>query len=457
MTSLDTGLSLAQAYETHFASSQRMHARAVTVLAGESAHDSWRFDPFPIYFTHAEGARKWDGDGHSFIDFWMGHGALLFGHRFAAVESAVAAQLRRATHLGGAHDLQVAWAERVTRLIPSAERVRFTASGTEATMLALRAARSFTGREVVIRIDGHFHGWHDEALARAVPHEVAGINPATAENVIVLPFDLELIAGAVSDLRPAAVILEPGGGAAGALPWSAESLAELRGITARHGTLLIFDEVISAFRYAPGGVQQLAGVMPDITVLAKILAGGLPGAAVAGHSEVMSVFGRGMQRADRWAQAPHTGTFNANPLSAAAGIAALDAAADGEAQVVAERAAARLVDGVNDAARRRRADVAMFRQSSIFHIVIGASGGPVGPSPEVFAAHRHFHAGYIDLRRALLLEGIDAHLVHGWVSTAHTAAVIDDAIAAFDRAFARVTLPSAGQFCGEAGDVLGQR
>lgn len=430
MARTETDTALAEAFSTRFAGSRALHARASAALAGAATHDSWRFDPFPIQFRDAAGARKWDVDGHPFIDFWTAHGALLLGHRHAAVEEAVSRQLARVTHPGGAHPLQIEWAERVIRLIPSAQRARFTASGTEATLLALRVARSFTGRDVVLRIDGHFHGWHDEALARAVPAG-AGINPGTADHVVVVPFDLDRIDEALRDLEPAAVILEPGGGGAGALPWSSDELATLRTLTTGSGTLLIFDEVISAFRYAPGGVQELSGVMPDLTVLAKILAGGLPGAALAGRAEVMAVFG---------SRVPHTGTFNANPLSAAAGIATLDLVSDGLAQAAAERAAQRLVSGVNAAAARRGADIRLFRQSSIFHLVIGsqATGSSAEPSPSVFALHRQFRDQYLQLRRALLLEGVDAHLVHGWVSAAHSDAIIDEAIAAFDRAMARI-------------------
>lgn len=432
MARLESDTALVHEYATRFAASRALHERAAASLAGASTHDSWRFDPFPLQFTDAWGAYKRDADGNTFVDLWTGHGALLLGHRHPAVESAVAEQLARSTHPGGAHPLQVEWAECVRRLIPSAERVRFAASGTEATLLALRVARSFTGREVVIRIDGHFHGWHDEALARAVPAS-AGINPRTAENVIVLPFDLNQIAEALSELEAATLILEPGGGGAGALPWSSEDLATLRELTTRHGTMLIFDEVISAFRYAPGGVQELSGVLPDITVLAKILAGGLPGAAVAGRADVMSVFGTRM---------PHTGTFNANPLSAAAGIATLNLIADGVPQIIAERACERLVQGVNAAAERHGHDLRLFRQSSVFHIVLGglATGAPVAPSPAVFGLHRQFRDDYIRLRRALLLEGVDAHLVHGWVSAAHTDDAVDEAVRAFERAMERSLL-----------------
>jgi glutamate-1-semialdehyde 2,1-aminomutase len=435
------GTALTQEYAARFPQSCRLHARAVASLAGEAAHDSWRFDPFPLYFARCDGARKTDVDGNTHIDFWMGHGALLLGHHHPDVDGAVETQLRTACHYGGAHALQVEWAERIVALVPSAERVRFVASGTEATLLALRVARSFTKRAAVIRIDGHFHGWHDEALAKAIPHDVAGFNPGNVENLYVLPFDLDLLSDAVDDLRPAAIILEPGGGSAGALAWSIDSLAELRRITQRSGTLLIFDEIISGFRYAPGGVQELSGVMPDLTVLAKIAAGGLPGAALAGRADIMRVFGAGIRDGAILSAVPHTGTFNASATSAAAAIATLYKVADGTPQAEADRAAGRLVDGINRRAAAHGAAVRAFRQSSIFHLVVGVASDEhavVGPSPEVLISQRTHRKDYAALRQSLLLNGFDAHLVHGWVSAVHSEPIIDAAIEAFDRALARL-------------------
>jgi glutamate-1-semialdehyde 2,1-aminomutase len=142
----DARAAVAEDYAARFRGSREKHQNAAA-LAGEAAHDSWRFEPFPVYFDCAAGPRKWDLDGNVYVDFWMGHGALLFGHRFPPVEAAVAAQLARGTHLGGAHSLQVDWAEQIRSLIPSAERVRFTSSGSEATLLALRVARSFTAAQ----------------------------------------------------------------------------------------------------------------------------------------------------------------------------------------------------------------------------------------------------------------------------------------------------------------------
>src|SRR5262249_19779553 len=144
------------------------------------------FGPFSVYMERAEGARKWDVAGHGFIDYWMGHGALLMGHGFAPVVEAVGRQATRGTHFGACHPLGVRWAELVRDMILSAERARFTASGTEATLLAFRIARAYTGRDLILKFDSHFHGWHDEAMAHYFPRSSAGFNPGSEEQVVVV-------------------------------------------------------------------------------------------------------------------------------------------------------------------------------------------------------------------------------------------------------------------------------
>lgn len=428
-------------YSDHFAASRAMFDCARRVLAGGTTHDGWMVEPFPVYVKEARGAHKWDADGHRLIDFWMGHGALIKGHAFPPVTAAVAGQAARGSHYGAASELEVLWAELVCSLIPSAERVRFTSSGTEATMLALRVARAYTGRNLIIKLDGHFHGWHDEALAQFVPAETAGINRGTATGVATAsPFAAESVIELLDEEETAAVILEPGGGGGGSLPWDWQFLAKLREATHAHGALLIFDEVISAFRYSPGGVQGLCGIFPDLTVLAKILSGGLPGGAVAGRAEFMDVFGAGKVVGGRRAKVPHTGTFNGNPLSAAAGIALLSHVGDGTAQAQADAAARLMVDSVNQIANKLRVDVHLYQQSSIFHILIGArqAGVSLEPSGSVIALYSQYPERYAALRRALLQEGVDTHPVHGWMSSAHDDGVIARAVEAFDRAMRRL-------------------
>jgi glutamate-1-semialdehyde 2,1-aminomutase len=426
-----------RAYEVKFARSLPLFQRAERVIAGSTTHDRRGFGPFPVFVDRAEGPYKWDVGGHPLLDYWMGHGSLLFGHGFRPVVEAVTRQVTRGTHYGASHELEVRWAERVCALIPSAERVRFTASGTEATLLALRIARAFTGRPRAITLAHHFHGWHDEVLAPLFGNRPAGFNPGTLTQAAAAS-DLEGVVRLLERGDVAGVILEPGGAGTGALPWSPDFLRGLREATRAHGTLLIFDEVISGFRHTPGGVQQASGVMPDLTTLAKILAGGLPGGAVAGRADIMEVFGNGLLRGDHWVQVPHTGTFNANPLSAAAGIAMLEHVADGVPQEKARQAAERLVDLVNRAAAARRVDVHLYTNgTSIFHILIGAhaAGAPLGPSETFVTLHAAHRENYAQLRRALLVAGLDTHPLHGWVSAVHEPEIIETTAEVFDHAF----------------------
>ncbi|HWO26237.1 MAG TPA: aminotransferase class III-fold pyridoxal phosphate-dependent enzyme [Kofleriaceae bacterium] len=419
-----------------FAAEAELGERAHRVLAGGSAHDSQTVAPFQPFFVRAQGPFKWGASGRRFVDFWTGHGSLLFGHSFAPVLEAIARQLPLGMHLGGLTPDVVRWAELVCELVPSAERVRFTSSGTEATLLAIRVARAFTGKQQLLKFSGHFHGWHDEALAYVCPPEAGGLNLGAADQVALAdPTDAESVIEFIAETPVAAVILEPGGGSSGELPFDREFLAALRKGTQEHGTLLIFDEVVSGFRYSPGGVQAMCGVLPDLTVLGKILCGGLPGAAIAGRREIMDVFGKGTRVNDRSARVLHTGTFNANPLAAAAGAVTLEHARDGAAQAAARRAAARIADDVNQAAERRGVDVKLYtNDASILHIMIGAATADATKTP--MALHRDHPERYAMLRRALLVEGVDCHPAHGWVSAAHDdAEAIDATTEAFARAF----------------------
>jgi glutamate-1-semialdehyde 2,1-aminomutase len=431
-----------RAYEEKFAASKPVTYRAQWTIAGAATHDRRRFKPFAVYVARAEGPRKWDVADQPLIDLWMGHGALLMGHSFPPVVEAVRRQMGLGTHFGAAHELEVEWAERIHELVPSARRVRFTASGTEATMLAFRVARAFTGRPIVMKFEGHFHGWADEAMAHGYPQREAGFNAGAIEQVHLA--DLADPGPVIERLKArdvAAVILEPGGGSSGALPWSREFLQALREATEQAGTVLIFDEVVSGFRHGVGGVQDVTGAKPDLTTLGKIVAGGLPGGVLAGRVDIMAVLGDGTRFGKRTGRVPHTGTFNANPLSAAAGIAMLEHVADGQPQEIARRAAERLAAGINVQAQRHGVDVYAYTNgTSIYHVLIGAqaAGAPLGPSPAFTRLHRQRPEHYALLRRALLVEGVDAHPVHGLLSATHDDATMDEAVAAYGRAFGRV-------------------
>ncbi len=257
------------------------------------------------------------------IDYTMGHGALILGHAHPAVVAAVQAQVARGTHYGAGHPLEVEWAERICSMVDSVDEVRFTASGTEAAMLAVRVARAATGRDVLVKLDGHFHGWSDPVSANLVDGE-----PRTSTGVpvtqllttrVVRAGDLDALRAVLDTEEVAAVIFEGSGAHYGRVPLPDGYAAALRAECDRAGALLIIDEVVTGFRVATGGMQSLLGVRPDLSMFGKVMAGGLPGGAIGGRRDLMELLATTIE---------HPGTFNANPLTAAAGIATLDICAE---------------------------------------------------------------------------------------------------------------------------------
>ena len=409
--------------------SAALHARARRLLPGGVTHDVRAVAPFPPAVSWTEGSRKRDLDGHELICYVMGHGALLLGHGQPAVVAAVREQAARSFHPGACHELESEWAEAVIRLVPSAERVRFTSSGTEATLLALRLARAATGRGRIIKLAGHFHGWHDQVAIGTDPPfdgpDTAGLPPGIASSVVTVPADVPALAAALATGDIAAVILEPSGAAWGTVPLPAGFLEAARQLADESGALLVFDEVVSGFRWAPGGVQEVSGVRPDLTALGKILAGGMPGGAVGGRSDVMDHLG-GISGDPR--RVAHPGTHNAHPLSAAAGVTALGLVASGEAQAQAARLAATMRSELTSVFERCGVAGRAYGESSTFHLLFGPDGpaelDPAalksGLTPQVSSA---LHCG--------MLRG-GTHLFHGsgFLSTAHSERDVEQTVAA---------------------------
>jgi glutamate-1-semialdehyde 2,1-aminomutase len=409
--------------------------RAQQVIPGGITHDIRYLRPFPIYVERAAGPRKWDVDGHEYLDYWMGHGALFLGHCHPAVVKAIREQAARGTHLGASHELEVRWAELVRQLVPSAEMVRFTMSGTEATHLALRVTRAFTGKSKIVKFQGHFHGWHDGVAAGVhPPFEIplsAGVPGAILDQVLLCPpNDIKAVETLLQRGDIAGVIIEPAGGQAGTTPTIPGYLQELRALTRRHEVVLIFDEVITGFRYAPGGAQAYFNVVPDLTTLAKIVAGGLPGGAVCGRRDLMSMMAhRGDPAWDRSERVAHAGTFNANPVSAAAAIATLEICADGALQARANKAGEELRRGLADAMKKAGVPGAVYGEVSIYHVSFEGKPGLAG-----FDRPRRGELYHL-LRCALINEGVDCSLHHGWISATHGEREIVATIAAYERAF----------------------
>ena len=368
-------LSIVEAqYRARTKRSAQLYQEACQVIPAGLTHDSRTTLPYPIYAARAAGPRKWDVDGNEYVDYFGGHGALLLGHSHPAVVEAVQRQVTLGTHWGASHELEVRWAELVQRLIPCAERVRFTASGTEASQLALRLARAYTGKPKVLRFVGHFHGWHDQVAPGAMSHfdgsVPAGIPPSLLEQSIVLPADDVAPAVEAIETRDdiAAVILEPSGASWGQVPVPPGFVAALREATRRRGVLLIMDEVITGFRWSRGGAQSRYGITPDLCVLAKILAGGLPGGAVAGRRDVMDQLDAAAAKAARREKIGHQGTFNANPLCAAAAVATLQLVETTEACAQAEATAESIRNGMRKILIEGQVPWGIYGEASTFVI-----------------------------------------------------------------------------------------
>ncbi len=441
-------------YAKEFAGSAARYEQARGVFPAGVTHDLRHMEPFPIFVGRQAGCRKWDVDGHELIDYWSGHGAMLLGHSHPDVVAAVQAQMERGTHAGGCHDLEVEWGRWVQKLVPSAERVRFTGSGTEATLMALRLARIHTGRPKFLKFAGHFHGWHDAATVGADPpydnFAVPGVPSAVADNTVVIrPNDLDSLEKTLqADAAIGAVILEPTGGHWGAVPIRGPFLTAVRELTSKYGQLLIFDEVITGFRVAPGGAQERYGIMPDLTTLAKILAGGLPGGAVAGRADVLAAIdfrpGKPKMR--------HPGTYNGNPLSAAAGVAALKLVATGEPGKKANEAGRQLRNRLNRLFAAKNWPWLAYIDFSMFRLVPNY----VGPRPGDAAEDNDGLIPYggdlnkLDgqpanpklrhhFRQAMLLEGVDIPGLGGWLTAAHGDAEIETTVVAIEKAVMRLT------------------
>jgi len=432
------------AYGAKTPESARLASRSRELFPSGITHEARFLEPYGIFVERAQGARKWDVDGNVYIDYFGGHGALLLGHNHPQVLAAIQQAVTRGSHFGANHPFEVAWAEAVRRLMPSAERVRFTSSGTEATHLALRVARAYTGRPKLLRFHGHFHGWHDHMTAGFVTHfdgtPTSGVLPAIAENTVLLPAgDAAALRAALARGDVAAAIIEPTGGTFGRVPVAPSFLTTLRELTSAQGSLLIFDEVVTGFRVAPGGAQGRFGISPDLTTLAKILAGGLPGGALVGRKDILDLLDHAAAAATGRERISHQGTYNANPLSAAAGTETLKLVATTDACERANQSAAELRRQMNDVLGRAAVPWAVYGTFSGFNIFVNPRNTPIDrenfdPLTRSFAelkgipqrlAHR--------LRLAMLVNGVD---ITGWpgglVSCIHTA----DDVAATAAAFA---------------------
>ena len=430
-------MTIVERYAELFAPDHQAAQRASAFFPDGISSDSRRMSPFPVHVSHAAGSHKWSLGGRQLIDYWAGHGALLLGHNPPAVVAAVTEQIRKGTHFSACHPYETEWAQRVVDLIPSAEKIRFTASGTEANQLALQLARTYTGKPKLLRFTGHYHGWQAPLLVGSdmAPDTAAAENQA----LVCPPHDLDGVEHMLaSDPQIGCIILEPTGASSGVVPEDGEFLQGLRKLTRSHGVLLIFDEIVTGFRVSPGGAQAHYSVLPDLTTLAKILAGGLPGGAVAGREDVMACLSVEGTARSGLARVAHLGTFNGNPLSAVAGTATLDQIKTGEPQRMAEESAAGLRAGLNRIIDRNGLDWAVYGEFSTMKFLIGHGDHEIRArdfDPYRWDYRKLLQRGDARLLQALrlgmLINGVDISPSSA-LTSAHSAADIASTLSAFE-------------------------
>ena len=436
--------------------SQEWYERAQKYLiegVNSPSRGSAVYGPCPIVLERGQGSQVWDIDGNQYTDFMMSFGALIQGHAHPAIVEAVYQAMAEGSHFAAATPAELEAAERFCRMVPSAEAVRFTNTGTEATMLALRLARAFTGRSKFLKFEGHYHGWYDAYLLNAHSHppqqlgspenperipDSEGIPAATFNDVVVVPWNdaaqLERVMQKHGD-ELAAVITEPIMANMGCIPPREGYLLRLQELARRHGALFILDEVVTGFRYAPGGCQEMWRLKPDLSTFGKALGAGFPVGAVTGRREILEQM--------RWGEnmVLHYGTFNGHRLTMkviAANLGLL--AADGNAAIRKIRALGdSAISGLRDVFARRKVKAIVQGFGPMFQIYF--------TEREAIHDYRDYcahvdAAGYSRFVHLLLGEGIymtPSNGLHWIISTAHSEADIKALIRAADKACARLS------------------
>jgi len=385
----------------------------------------------PVFIREAAGARVTDVDGNSYIDYVGSWGPMILGHSHPAVIEAIREAASRGTSYGAPTELEIELASEITAAFPSIERVRLTSSGTEATMSAIRLARGFTGRDRIVKCEGCYHGHSDSLLVKAgsglatfgTP-DSAGVPPDFARNTVVVPFNDEQALNEAFDQQGseiACVIIEPVAGNMGCVPPRAGYLDAVRETTSRHGALLIFDEVITGFRVAYAGAQELYGVKPDLTCLGKIIGGGLPVGAFGGRAEVM-------ERLAPLGPVYQAGTLSGNPLAVTAGLVMLRLLKESNPYEQLERLSANLEQGLRDAAREASVPATVNRVGSMLTGFF--TDGPVTDWPSAKLSDTDRYARFF---RAMLEEGVylaPSQFECAFVNAAHSDELIERTIEA---------------------------
>jgi glutamate-1-semialdehyde 2,1-aminomutase len=408
-------------------SARRIAENARYIAGGVNSNFRLGMAPGPLVFERGEGAYLFDVDGNRLIDYYGGMGAAVLGHSPAGVIEAVKRQVELGILFAGQAPIEAEAAKLICERIPCAERLRFASSGSEAAQAAFRLARAATGRRVIVKFEGHYHGWFDNilwstapGLNQAGPEDAPtpvpgskGQDPAAGDALSILGWnDLAALEARLAKGDVAAVMMEPAMCNQGAIAPAPGYLEGALAACRRHGTLLIFDEVITGFRLGRGGAQEKFGVTPDLTIMAKAIANGFPVAAVAGRAEIIDLFADGVL---------HGGTFNAQPVAMAA-LVATQKALTPEHYERSSAHGQRLQDGIRDifAGAGIKAQVAGF--PLMFHVAIGLDA-PARNYRDVAAADK---AAYVRFAHALLKRGVRVLERGAWfVSSAHDAAVVD--------------------------------
>lgn len=417
--------------------SQELFSRAVQLMPGGVNSPVRAFRAVggtPLFIKSARGATITDVDGRTYIDYVGSWGPMILGHADPEVVEALREAVGRGTSFGAPNELELELAEEIVAAVPSIEMVRMVNSGTEATMSAIRLARGATGRVKLVKFEGCYHGHGDSLLVKAgsgvatlgLP-DSPGVPEAVAQNTITAPFNdtaaLERVFSEHPDI--AAVIIEPVVGNMGCVPPAEGFLESVRELTRKNGALLIFDEVMTGFRLARGGAQELYKIMPDITTLGKIIGGGLPVGAYGGSRDLM----RNIAPAGPIYQA---GTLSGNPLSMTAGLTTLKRLRDPAVYETLEQRSARLVDGMAAASRATGVKTVTNRVGSMWTTFFTTEAVTDWPS-----ADRSDRKAYARFFQAMLAEGVylaPSQFEAGFVSLAHTDEVIEETIAAAGRA-----------------------
>jgi glutamate-1-semialdehyde 2,1-aminomutase len=389
----------------------------------------------PRFVARGRGAYLEDVDGRRYVDFVQSWGALLFGHARAEIVDAAQRAARDGTSFGAPTEAEVRLAERIAHMVPSVDVVRLVSSGTEAAMSALRLARGFTGRPKIVKFEGCYHGHSDALLAKAgsgvatfgLP-DSGGVTEGAAADTIVLPFNdlarAEVAFGEVGD-SIAAVIVEPVAANMGVVPPAPGFLEGLRSLTAEHGALLVFDEVITGFRVAAGGAQSLFGTRPDLTCLGKVMGGGFPCAAFGGRRDVM-------EHLAPLGPVYQAGTLSGNPVAVAAGLAALDLIAELGPYPELAKNGEHLAAGLGDVLSAEGVPHTINRVESLFSLFFGD-----GPVNDYASARSADHQRFATFFHAMLDDAVylPPSGYEAWfLSTAHADREIDRALEAATRA-----------------------